>query len=77
MANDISFEELRQALSNLADIMDRRDNTRPGKLRRKQFDHIVMLLVQAGLDHEVADDELRKLLRGRKSAVLKAMGLIA
>jgi len=76
MATDFNFEELRQALSDLADVMDRRDNSPRGKLRREQFDHIVMLLVQAGLDHEVADDELRKLLRGQQSAVLKAMGLI-
>jgi hypothetical protein len=72
---DVNFEDLREAFLVLANIMDRRDNTGAGKLRREQFDHIVMLLVQAGLDHEVADEELRKVLRGRESAVLRGMGL--
>ncbi|MBN2492582.1 MAG: hypothetical protein JXQ29_17170 [Planctomycetes bacterium] len=75
--DDGSFEDLREAFLNLANLMDRRDNTGGGKLRREQFDHIVMLLVQAGLDQEVADEELRNVLRGRESVVLRGMGLTA
>ncbi len=70
------FEDLREAFREMANIMDRRDNSGPGMLRREQFDHIIMLLVQAGLDAEVADEELRKVLRGKESHVLRGMGLL-
>ncbi len=71
-----SFEDLREALREVANLMDRRDGSPPGTLRREQFDHIVMLLVQAGLDAEVADGELRTVLRGKESPVLRGMGLL-
>lgn len=54
---------------------DRRDISESGLERRKQFGKLMEMLTSKGMAGQVAKDELFKLLRGERSAVLEKLGI--
>ena len=58
--------------STLMDFFsDRRDVSQAGLARRKKFGDILDYLVEQGLEHAIARDELIKVVRGEQSEILK------
>lgn len=56
---------------------DRRDVSEGGLRRRKLFGKLMEILTSKGLAENVARDELIKVLRGERSAVLEKLGVNA
>lgn len=54
---------------------DRRDFSPRGDMFRQKFDRILDMLAEAGLERDVARQELRKIFRGGKSNILKDYGI--
>ncbi|MGD9367971.1 MAG: hypothetical protein PVH87_19885 [Desulfobacteraceae bacterium] len=54
---------------------DRRDISESGFKRRKLFGKLMEILTSKGMADNVARDELKKVLRGERSAVLEKLGI--
>ena len=54
---------------------DRRDLSEAGLKRRKLFGQLMEMLTSKGLEENVARTELKKILRGKPSAVLEKLGV--
>ena len=54
---------------------DRRDSSEGGLRRRKLFGKLMEVLTSKGMAENVARDELLKVLRGERSAVLEKLGV--
>ncbi len=52
---------------------DRRDNSPEGEKAREQFDRLLEMLVQDGMDQDFAHDELLKLVRGEPNELVKIL----
>lgn len=58
--------------STLMDVcVSRRDESEAGQRRREKFDRMLDLLVERGVEREMARAELRKVVNGGKSALLE------
>ena len=54
----------------MADFQDRRDNSEVGQKRRDQFDKLMVMLTEHGMEHAVARHELLQVLRGNRSDII-------
>jgi hypothetical protein len=54
----------------MADFRTRRDNSPEGARRREQFDNLLNMLIEKGVDHATARTELLNVLGGRESRIV-------
>ncbi len=54
----------------MADFQDRRDNSEAGQKRREQFERLMVMLTEHGMEHDVARHELLQILHGERSEII-------
>ena len=54
----------------MADFQDRRDNSEAGQQRREQFDKLMKMLTEHGMERGLARHELLEVLHGKHSDVI-------
>lgn len=55
----------------MADFQDRRDGSPGGQKRRDEFKKLLDALVEHNVEHDLARDELRKVLHGESSEIIE------